>query len=178
MKQKKEWERLWAKSSSGYSNSSQKCSKQLLRALSSSSCLLPSILQYTTSVGGKSTRGKKEGQSYTNSYKRERGFFSIIISQAWPPKEVTRLATATTVVLYTTGSFPSPLLYGPSTLQTNGKARYVKTSHSLQLRYDVFLPCHDLISQTISFNFQLSKLTCVLTKTPQKQQWLSKQQKG
>ena len=81
---------------------------------------------YTTSVGGKSTtRGKKEGQqSYTNSYKRERGFFSIIISQAWPPKEVTRLATAT-VVLYTTGSFPSPLLYGPSTLQTNGKARYV-----------------------------------------------------
>ena len=81
---------------------------------------------YTTSVGGKSTtRGKKEGQqSYTNSYKRERGFFSIIISQAWPPKEVTRLAT-TTVVLYTTGSFPSPLLYGPSTLQTNGKARYV-----------------------------------------------------
>ena len=123
--------------------------------------------------------GKQEAQSYTTSYQRERGFFSIIISQAWPPKEVTRLATATTVVLYTTGSFPSPLLYGPSTLQTNGKARYVKTSHSLQLRYDVFLPCHDLISQTISFSFQLSKLTCVLTKTPQKQQqWLSKQQKG
>ena len=85
MKQKKEWERLWAEAEAaallGYSNSSQKCSKQLLSSIaSSSSCLLPSILQYTTSVGGKSTRGKKEGQSYTNSYKRERGFFSIIIS--------------------------------------------------------------------------------------------------
>ena len=130
MKQKKEWERLWAKSSSGYSNSSQKCSKQLLRALSSSSCLLPSILQYTTSVGGKSTRGKKRGRAILTATNARGAFFqssSVRLGhqKKSPDWQRQRRWYYTQLEAFHLLSFMVPPPFRPM-----ASARYVKRSHS------------------------------------------------
>ena len=95
----------------GYSNSSQKCSSCSYSVVFFH--LFCSVLATTTPLG------EKRGAELAAKSARGAFFQSSSVRLGHQKKSPDWQRRCST--LYTTGSFPSPLLYGPSTLWTSGK---------------------------------------------------------